>query len=360
MPQKFKGALRCSVKETSPNFLVTDGSYFISAYFTEESYKQFRKENSALRVTDLQDIMVQINDWSVELVASSCFTSYAGVEMKMIIKQMDIKKDYRVELKKFPTNLYRDDKMKTCVQNFLNQQQRRMISDKDSKAPQSQKNKAIASNMMEAIVSSTNSSAKKGSTLDSRSSLSDKVGNPEVFKKYEFMKRSTTKVYPVAEIIKTEKGKKGLEEMEKRQHERDSHNFEKKKAQGGNSKGDSQEASKVTVKKTLVLDSKTKESKITATIQKSALKKKTAAKKEGSRKITQDVIKKLKKSISENSKKLASKKISKESPAVKSGNLGKKRIATAQEKDDKMVVTRKDFERYIEMVRQEERSKLQK
>lgn len=53
MPKKFKGALRCSVKETSPNFLVTDGSYFISAYFTEDSYKQFRKENSSLRVTDL-------------------------------------------------------------------------------------------------------------------------------------------------------------------------------------------------------------------------------------------------------------------------------------------------------------------
>jgi hypothetical protein len=53
IPKKFKGALRCSVKETSPNFLVTDGSYFISAYFTEDSYKQFRSENGALRVTDL-------------------------------------------------------------------------------------------------------------------------------------------------------------------------------------------------------------------------------------------------------------------------------------------------------------------
>jgi|TARA_B110001450_G_C17329601_1_gene362904 hypothetical protein len=41
--------------------------------------------------------------------------------------------------------------------------------------------------------------------------------------------------------------------------------------------------------------------------------------------------------------------------------LGKKRIATAiEKKDDKMVVTKKDFERYIEMVRQEERSKLLK
>ena len=66
--------------------------------------------------------MVQINNWTIELVGNAnCFTSYAGVEMRMIIHQMDIKKDYRVELKKFPTNLYRDDKMKTSIQNLLNQ-----------------------------------------------------------------------------------------------------------------------------------------------------------------------------------------------------------------------------------------------
>lgn len=131
IPKKFKGALRCSVKETSPNFLITDGSYFVSAYFTEQSYKQFRKENSKLRVTDLKDIMVQINKWSIELVGdSSCFTSYGGIEMKMIIHQMDIKKDFKVELKKYPTNLYRDDKMKTAIQNFMNYNMRNTLKSK--------------------------------------------------------------------------------------------------------------------------------------------------------------------------------------------------------------------------------------
>ena len=67
--------------------------------------------------------MVQINSWSIELVGNTnCFTSYAGLEMRMIINQMDIKKDFKVELKKYPTNLYRDDKMKISIQNFLNQQ----------------------------------------------------------------------------------------------------------------------------------------------------------------------------------------------------------------------------------------------
>lgn len=43
--------------------------------------------------------------------------------MKMIIHQMDLKGDFRVELKKYPTNLYRDDKMKTAINKFLNRQQ---------------------------------------------------------------------------------------------------------------------------------------------------------------------------------------------------------------------------------------------
>jgi hypothetical protein len=39
--------------------------------------------------------------------------------MKMVIHQMDLKKDFRVEMKKFPTNLYRGDKMKTEIKNFM-------------------------------------------------------------------------------------------------------------------------------------------------------------------------------------------------------------------------------------------------
>ena len=65
--------------------------------------------------------MVQVNKWSIELVSNSdTFTSYSGIEMRMIIHQMDLKKDFKVELKKFPLNLYRDDKMKTAVNLFVN------------------------------------------------------------------------------------------------------------------------------------------------------------------------------------------------------------------------------------------------
>ena len=91
--------MRCSVKETQPHFLLTDGSFFISAFFTADSYKQFRANNSNVRVIDLKDVMVLIKKWSVELSYSkdeNNFTSYAGVEMRMVIHEMEIVKDHKV------------------------------------------------------------------------------------------------------------------------------------------------------------------------------------------------------------------------------------------------------------------------
>lgn len=133
-------------------------------------------------------------------------------------------------------------------------------------------------------------------------SLLDKPTITHPFDKYSFMKRSLTKVYPVAEIIKTEKGKKGLEDMQKKQVELEAICFEKKKTSGGNSKGNSQTNTKLTVKKTLVLDSKTKESKITSTIKKVVTKKsapkvlkKSSTQKKNS--ISNTVLQKLKKNL---------------------------------------------------------------
>jgi hypothetical protein len=40
---------------------------------------------------------------------------------------MDLKKDYKVELKKFPTNLFRDDKMKNAISEFVSRNFRSML-----------------------------------------------------------------------------------------------------------------------------------------------------------------------------------------------------------------------------------------
>jgi hypothetical protein len=87
-------------------------------------------------VIDLKDVMVVINKWSVELTYSQSdkmsFTSYNGVEMRMVIHEMEIKKDYKVQLTKYPTNLYRDDKIKNSIQRYMIESQASTVSVKQN------------------------------------------------------------------------------------------------------------------------------------------------------------------------------------------------------------------------------------
>ena len=50
------------------------------------------------------------------------FTSYAGIEMKMIVQDFKVKINDESKLSKYPTNLYRDDEVKMTVQNFVRTQ----------------------------------------------------------------------------------------------------------------------------------------------------------------------------------------------------------------------------------------------
>jgi hypothetical protein len=80
---------------------LTDGSYFVQGHFTPESYAQFRKDNENLRATDLQDIMLKVVKWKAELIRTTdedSFTSYDGVEMRLVIQKVEIMKDFSVKL----------------------------------------------------------------------------------------------------------------------------------------------------------------------------------------------------------------------------------------------------------------------
>ena len=178
-PSSYTKPIRCSVKEISPNFLINDGNFMISAYFTPSSYKQFRKENGGLKVSDLKDAIVQLNKWRVELVQAPVdgFTQYGGIEMRLIIEKMAIKKDYKVELNRFPSNLYRDDKMKTAIQSFILNEQL----------------KHLPKNPTGGIVS---------------------LEKDENFTKFSFLKFGKTEVLSIKDILSEEKGGKVIEPVQ--------------------------------------------------------------------------------------------------------------------------------------------------
>ena len=50
------------------------------------------------------------------------FTSYGGIEMRIIIHDFKVKLEDQVKMSKYPANLYRDDDVKTHMLSFIAQQ----------------------------------------------------------------------------------------------------------------------------------------------------------------------------------------------------------------------------------------------
>ena len=82
-------------------------------------------------MSDLRDYMITIDTWSLELVqveAENSFTTYLGLEMRLIIHKFTQQSKGKVEIpNKFPMNLYRDEYVCACIQNFLLSQQQASI-----------------------------------------------------------------------------------------------------------------------------------------------------------------------------------------------------------------------------------------
>ena len=93
--QQIRGSkIKCWVKETYPKFLISDGFFFMSGYFTKESYQKCHTGSLNLNITDLQDGLILVTKWSAELNrvnSAEDFTSYGGIEMKLIIHEFRIK-----------------------------------------------------------------------------------------------------------------------------------------------------------------------------------------------------------------------------------------------------------------------------
>ena len=79
----------------------------------------------------MEGFLIDLNKWSLELVVDSAnktFTSYAGLELRMIIHDFKVVSDTKMQLEnKHPINLFRDDESRAYIQNFLSQQQKEIL-----------------------------------------------------------------------------------------------------------------------------------------------------------------------------------------------------------------------------------------
>ena len=114
-----KQMLKVFVKETSPYFLVSDSFFFVPAYFTKAALDEFERRFSNVKVQDLNEKVILINNWTLELKkvdSNAVFTSYAGLEVRLIVHSFKPQLGESIHPTRWPTNLYRDDEFKTTIQ----------------------------------------------------------------------------------------------------------------------------------------------------------------------------------------------------------------------------------------------------
>lgn len=117
----LKRQLKLYVKEASPHFLVSDSQFFVPAYFTPEAAVNFNSKFASVSVDSLAGKVILVNKWDLELRrvdSNQVWTSYAGLEVRLIVKEFKPMMNDQGALPRHPTNLYRDDEFKTTIQQY--------------------------------------------------------------------------------------------------------------------------------------------------------------------------------------------------------------------------------------------------
>jgi hypothetical protein len=98
---------------------VTDGYFFVQAYFTKEAIADYKAKFGDVNITDLRDRIVVLNSWSLEIKrvnTAQVFTSYGNFEIRLVVTSFKPILDERLKPTRNPINLFRDDEIKTQIQ----------------------------------------------------------------------------------------------------------------------------------------------------------------------------------------------------------------------------------------------------
>ena len=66
-PQQFKKSMRLIMTENIPMVCLSDGFYFVEAFFTKEAINYFRKNFSHMKFSGLRDKIIFVKEWQLHL-----------------------------------------------------------------------------------------------------------------------------------------------------------------------------------------------------------------------------------------------------------------------------------------------------
>jgi Telomere-binding protein beta subunit (TEBP beta) len=93
----------------------------VPAYFTKEAVSEFKSKFANVDIIDLDEKVIVLEKWSLEMKkvnSAEVFTSYANLEVRLIVHAFKPQLQEKLNPTRFPINLFRDDEMKTTIQHF--------------------------------------------------------------------------------------------------------------------------------------------------------------------------------------------------------------------------------------------------
>lgn len=146
-----KKDLQVFVKESKPYFLVSDSYFYVPAYFTPAALTEFKQKFAQTTLEELETKVIVITKWSLELrkAEPTVFTSYAGLECRLIVHSFKPLLKEKLHPTRFPTNLYRDDEFKTTIQAFRHAQIKAAAEAKSTAAPNLSAKGAVTQGIVE-------------------------------------------------------------------------------------------------------------------------------------------------------------------------------------------------------------------
>jgi hypothetical protein len=85
--------------------LVSDGFFYVPAYFTSEAVKEFKQKYGNILITDLAEKVVVLNDWRLELRrvnSNEVWTSYADLEPRLVVTSFKPQIQEKLNPHRFP------------------------------------------------------------------------------------------------------------------------------------------------------------------------------------------------------------------------------------------------------------------
>ena len=195
--QNLKQQLRLYVKEASPHFLVSDSQFFVPAYFTPEAAVNFNSKFASVSVDSLAGKVILVTKWDLELRrvdSNQVWTSYAGLEVRLIVKEFKPVMNDQGALPRHPTNLYRDDEFKTTIQQHRFAEASRAAAGMNMAAAPLNGNKgAVSQNVFSAAADNWNFKSGHSKTVSLRKAASPKKSSTPAAAKATGAKKAAPK-----------------------------------------------------------------------------------------------------------------------------------------------------------------------